>query len=204
MSEKAAGSVLRLKYAARYRDMINRRILLSFITGISCTAIAAYGQVPTWTTVLPPVGLAATETAEINILSSAASYAGDAFVTTCQASVTFYGTDGSALGAATTFTVGNTRQIFSAELPYALTGAKAPRTVVSAQIALTPNPSVSSVLAPPMPVCAVAFSFDTYDTATGVTHVFVPGQAAQGATDVATVGVVRRPQPPLRGSIPKQ
>jgi hypothetical protein len=184
--------------------MINRRIFLSCIVGIWCVAIAAYGQVPTWTVVLPPVSLAATETAETNILSSAASYAGDAFVTTCQASVTFYGADGSALGPATTFTVGNTRQIFSAELPYALTGAKASRTVVSSQITLTPNPSTFSVLAPPMPVCAVAFSIETYDTATGVTHVFVPGQAAQGATTVATVGAARRPQPPLRGSMAKQ
>jgi hypothetical protein len=167
--------------------MIPRRSILFF------AAIAAYGQKPE-TIFLPPVSLAATETAQVQIMSSAAAYVGDSFLTNCNAGVTFYGPDGSALGTATDFTVGGTRQIFSAELPYGSTGASGV-TAISAQIALTPMSFVASILSPPIPPCAVAFSLATYDTASGVTHTFVTGWAAQGtgttlATGVGAVSVI--------------
>lgn len=164
--------------------MSMRRVHVFCLLGIWCIGNAAYGQNPQ-TIVLPPVGLATTETAQINVMSAAAGYPGGAFVTSCQVSVTFYGSDGSALGKATEFTVGNIGQIFSAKLPYAVTGATGLRTSVGARIALTPAPSAFSTLSPPIPPCAVAFSLETFDTATGVTHAFVSGQAAQGATIAA-------------------
>jgi hypothetical protein len=167
--------------------MIPRRSILFL------AAIAAYGQNPE-TILLPPVSLAATETAQALIMSSAAAYVGDTFVTNCNAAVTFYGADGSVLGTATDFTVTGSRQIFSAELPYASTGASSV-TAISAQIALTPMSFVASIFTPPIPPCAVAFSLLTYDTATGVTHAVVTGWAAQGtgttfATGVGAVSVI--------------
>src|SRR5580704_10595143 len=97
-----------------------RRALMFCIGGVCCAAVAAYGQSPE-KIFLPPVNLAASETAEVQITSSAAAYVGDDFVANCNAVVTFFGADGSALGTASNFAVGDTRQIFSAELPYAST-----------------------------------------------------------------------------------
>lgn len=170
--------------------MIHRRSCWSFVAGIWFAVIAAHGQSSTQTIVLPPVGLGATETAQISVMSSAAGYPGWSFVTTCQVAITFYDRDGSALSAPTTFTVAKSAQIFVAELPYASTGAKGSSTVVSAQLALTPSPSTFSVLSPPVPPCAVVFSLEIHDTTTGIAHVLVAGQAAQGTKNVATIGAV--------------
>jgi hypothetical protein len=169
--------------------MIRFRSLVLWIPSIWCAANTAHGQTPYQTVVLPPVNLAASETAQIRIMSSAGSYPGGTFVTTCQASFTFYGADGSALGGATNFIVGNTRQVFSTELPYASTGADGLSTAVSAQIALTPAPSSFSLLAPPIPFCAVAFSLETLDTETRATHAFVTGWAEQAAETGTGSGV---------------
>ena len=59
--------------------MISRRFLLSCVTGKWGAAVTVCGQIPTHTIVLPPVGLAPTETAPINIMSSAADCPGWAF-----------------------------------------------------------------------------------------------------------------------------
>ncbi len=162
-------------------QLIRRRVLIACLPGIWCIAVAAYGQNPQ-TIVLPPVTLAPSETAQVNIASAAAGYPGGAFVTSCQVSITFYGADGSALGKAAEITVGSSGQIYSAKLPYATTGATSTPSVVGTRISLTPAPVAVSTLSPPIPPCAVAFSLETYDTATGVTHAFVSGQAAQGTT----------------------
>jgi hypothetical protein len=97
-----------------------------------------------------------------------------------QASVTFYGADGSALGAPTTFTIGEGRQIFSAHLPYALTGATGASAFVSAQIVFTVEGGGYSALTTPIPLCASLFSLSTSDIATGVTHAFTAGETGFG------------------------
>jgi hypothetical protein len=163
--------------------------------GIWCAAMACGQQspaktIPHNTIVLPPVGLATSETAQINIMGTAANYPGWSFVTTCQASVTFYGPDGSTLGSPTSFILGKTPQIFSVVLPYASVGAKTSPMALSAQIALTPAASVFSVLSPPIPACVSAFTLETYDTVTGVAHVLLEGQAGQGPTILGAVSVL--------------
>ena len=169
--------------------MTNHRLLLTYLAGIWSVGMTAYGQAPQ-TIVLPPVDLAVTETAEVNIMSSAASYPGWIFATTCDVSVAFYTVDGSAVGAASTFNVGKTAQIFSAELPFAVTGAKGGRITVSAQVTMAARSFSFSGGAPPIPPCALAFSLDTYDTATGVTHAFVAGQAVQSQIFPPTIGAI--------------
>jgi hypothetical protein len=44
--------------------------------------------------------------------------------------------------------------------------------------------SIATLQPPLLPPCALASSLETYDTATGVTHAFVSGVAAQGLTAV--------------------
>ena len=158
------------------------RILLPIVAFAWCSVIVAYGQNPAQTIVLPPVELTPNETAQINVVSSARNYPGWTFWDTCQVSVTFYGPDGSAVGRPVTFTAGNGAEITSVRMPNAH-----PRTV-TAQIALTPDAASGSTLSPPIPLCAIAFSLQTFDTATGATHAFVSGQAAQAETMQATVG----------------
>jgi hypothetical protein len=173
----------------RRTGTMNRRVLIFCCAGTCCAVIASYGQTPQ-TIFLPAVNLAATETAQISITSSAAGYVGGAFLASCNASVTFYGADGAAIGTAANFMIGDTRESYSADLAYASTGANGSSTVISAKIALTPKGGVFDVLAPPIPPCAVAFSLDTHDTDTGVTHAFIPGWAAQGTAGVTSIGAV--------------
>jgi hypothetical protein len=56
-------------------------------------------------------------------------------------------------------------QTFSARLPYANTAASG-RTVVRGVVSLTPAPGTP---------CALATTLETFDTSTGVTHVFFAG-----------------------------
>jgi hypothetical protein len=159
--------------------MIPRRVFLFWIGGLCCAQ----------TVYLPPVNLASSETAQVAIMSSAAAYVGGSFLTPCNAVVTFYGSDDSAIGTPTNFSVGDTRQIYTAQLPYATASAKGSSTAISARIALTPQSGVFSVLGPPIPPCAVAFSFETFDTATGISHAFVTGWAVQSTTLETGTGV---------------
>jgi len=158
--------------------------------GIWWATIAMYGQGATSTIVLPPVNLSSTETAKLNIMSAAAGYPGWSSVTTCQAVVTFYRRDGSIIGEAGTFSVGSSSQVFSAELPYASAGLQASPDVVSTDVTLTAFGGAFSTPSPPIPPCAVVFSLETFDSATGVSHIVVPGQAEENGSAVTNIGAV--------------
>jgi hypothetical protein len=120
---------------------------------------------------LPVVGLASTETAEINVVNLApATSSGTA--ASCTGTIAFYNASGSAIGSATSFTTA-TGQISTATLPYSDTGASG-RTNIRGVIALTQTPG-SGV------PCSLAYSVETYDSGTGVTHVHVGGGSGPGA-----------------------
>jgi hypothetical protein len=85
--------------------MIACRVLIFCIGGICCAATEQTVMLPP--IYLPPVNLAATETAQIGIMSSAAGYVGYTFVAGCTASVTFYGADGSPIGTSAGFPLGD-------------------------------------------------------------------------------------------------
>jgi len=133
------------------------------------------------------VNLAASETVEIGIVSSAAGYSESPGA--CSGSIAFYGADGSVIGVPTAFNIDKRPLIFSAQLPYVATGANAPSRAVSAQIALTASPNTVAYLSA-TPPCVVAFSMKTFDTATGATHAFVTGQSTLPAANAAAAGVV--------------
>jgi len=176
--------------------MINRRSILSLSVAIQCGLVTAYAQ-NFRPIVLPPASPAATETLRFNVMGSNAAFPGWSSVSTCQVSTVFYGADGFAIGDPINFTVGDTAQIFSADVPYALMGAAVSPASVSAQVTLTTlGQGPFSTGTPPIPPCAVAFSLETFDASTGVTHLLLPGQAVQDTSTVAALGAVSIPPCP--------
>jgi hypothetical protein len=112
----------------------------------------------------PPVGLAGSETMQINVLNSAtASSTGTAV--SCTGTISFTSATGAALGTATSFTV-TSGEIFSATLPFAKSAATGTRTEVVGVV------SVTTASGTP---CGLRTSLETFDTATGVTHVYLAG-----------------------------
>jgi hypothetical protein len=112
----------------------------------------------------PPVGLAGSETLQINVVNSAtASSSGTA--ASCTGTISFTSATGAALGTAASFTV-TSGEIFSATLPFAKTAAAGTRTEVVGIVSVT-NASGTP--------CGLRTSLETFDTATGVTHVYLAG-----------------------------
>ena len=132
---------------------------------------------------LPPVGLAATETAQVNVINTAPPSPTGGRAPLCTGSIVYY-VGGSIVGAVTGFAVGGyygTPRTFSVALPYASTGAPGSRIVVL--VAITPSVVTSATDGSGVPPFALASSLETYDSVTGVTHTFVSGVAAQGSAD---------------------
>jgi hypothetical protein len=118
----------------------------------------------TRTSSFPPVGLASSETAQINAANIAsASAAGTP--ASCTGTLSFVNAAGATIGTAKPFTV-TSGQIASLSVPYASVGGSG-RTEVRGVITLT------ETIGSGVP-CSLATSLETYDTSTGVTHVFYP------------------------------
>jgi hypothetical protein len=135
-------------------------------------AVAATGQTTTTTTTrtsaLPPVGLASSETAQVNVVNHAAnSTSGTA--ASCAGSISFVNAAGTTIGSPSSFTV-TAGQTFSKALPYSTTAASG-RTVVRGVVSLT---TTSGSNAP----CSLEITMETFDTTTGVTHVYFVGDSA--------------------------
>jgi hypothetical protein len=154
--------------------MLHNKSILMLCAGFVLTALSAVGQTSgplIASSVLPPVGVASSETVQVNVVNNANTpTAPDAAAPSCSGTIAFYSATGSIIGTATSFAIGN-GQIFSASLPYSATGATGARTVVRVMITLT---ATWAGLAPP-PACALGSSMETYDTLTGVTHAFAAG-----------------------------
>jgi hypothetical protein len=159
-------------------------ILFFSVSALAQTTATSSSSIPPLSQ-LPPVGLAATETAQVNVVNTAPLPPNGGRTPLCNGTIVFY-VGGSIVGPVTAFGVGGydsrSPRTFSVALPYASTGGSGSRIVVLAVI--TP-----SILTPPtdgsgIPPCALASSLETYDSVTGVTHAFVSGVAAHGAADV--------------------
>ncbi len=115
----------------------------------------------------PAVGLGATETAEVDLVNTAAnSTAGTA--ASCTGTVTFVNAAGVNIGTAGTFTL-TSGQISSVRLPFSGSGGTGLRTVVRAVV------TVTLPTATPRPPCSLESTLETYDTATGATHSLLTG-----------------------------
>jgi hypothetical protein len=171
--------------------MLTRTIVPAVGAGFFFMAVSAFAQIviPAGASSppmpqFPPIGLASSETVQVNVVNISTLPSGASSSSTtppsCTGTITFYNSSGSIIGAATPFTVGS-GQIFSATLPYASSGGTGARTVVRVGIQLSVTTTAS--LQPPA-FCALSSSLETYDTATGVTHSFVAGGAVPGLTAV--------------------
>ena len=138
--------------------MFIRQFVLPLI--VTVWAMAQTTTTATRTASFPPVGLAASETAQINVVNLAGN--GTTTAASCMGSISFVGPTGAVIGAATAFTV-TSGQIFSATLPYAKIAASG-RTTVRGVVSLTVTTGTAR------PPCTLETSLETFDTATGATH----------------------------------
>ncbi len=146
---------------------VSSLIAISLWTG--ATLAQTTGPIDTRTVNLPVVGLASSETAQVNVASPGFPGITDApFPTPCTGTIAFYNTNGAAIGSSTSFSI-TLAQVFSATLPYSdITGTSGnARTTIRAIV--TTNVS-----------CSVTANIETFDTATGVTHVHVEGGSTVG------------------------
>ncbi len=151
--------------------------LLPLLTGAALTATFALAQTSTTsgtvtqTSNTPVVGLASSETAQINVVNVAsASSSGTA--ASCTGTISFLNASGTAIGTATTFTIAS-GVISSVSLPFAKVGVTGTRTEIRGVIThtVTLNSGVP---------CSLEATLETYDTSTGVTHVYLSNIASGG------------------------
>jgi len=148
--------------------MFFRKSILPLTAIVILFASSAFAQTTTTSGTrsfdYPPAGLAASETMQINVLSSAtASSSGTA--ASCTGTISFTSAAGAALGTAASFTV-SSGEIFSAALPFAKTAATGTRTEVVGVVSITTTAGTP---------CGLRTSLETFDTETGVTHVYLAG-----------------------------
>lgn len=117
----------------------------------------------------PPVGLASSETLQINVVNTA-SNSPNGTAASCTGTVSFLNASGAAIGSPTSFTVAS-GVIASVSLAFGKTGATGTRTEIRAAIARTFTPGAMSGGTAP---CSLQATLETYDTSTGVTHVYLP------------------------------
>jgi len=153
-------------------------IAISLFAGAALAQPAIPDTFPT-TVNLPVVGLASSETAQVNVVNLAGSFLiiSGAFslgaTASCTGAISFYDASGNAIGSPTSFTI-NSGQTFSATVPYsAIIPADRPpsgngRTTVRASVTINRTNTAG------IP-CSPASNLETFDTATGVTHVHVEG-----------------------------
>jgi len=164
----------------RIQEFVPSLILVGLLTGTALAQDAALPFSLSRTVNLPVVGLASSETAQVNVVNLAASaqpvnsggtVPSGGNTASCTGSITFYDISGSAVTSSSSFTIG-TGQIFSATLPYSQTSTSSTnassRTAIRAVVTVTGTASLSSP-------CSLAANMETFDTATGVTHVHVEG-----------------------------
>jgi hypothetical protein len=148
----------------------NLRLLFALAAVMTASALA---QTNTRTSefAFPLVGLASTETIGVNLINLASTPTNSsATAASCTGSVSFINaTTGATIGTATSFTLA-ANAATSATLAFSSTGLASPRGLVRAV--------VSQTLAPGVP-CQLSASLNTYDTTTGVTHVFLTATGAQ-------------------------
>jgi hypothetical protein len=166
----------------RIQEFVPSLLLVGLLTGTALAQEAAQPFSLSRTVYLPVVGLASSETAQVNVVNLASSAqpvnsGGTApsggNTASCTGAITFYDISGSTVTSSASFTIG-TGQIFSATLPYSqistssTSASASSRTAIRAVVTSTGTASLSSP-------CSLASNIETFDTATGVTHVHVEG-----------------------------
>lgn len=150
-----------------------RRFVLMPVVLLVGTAVSALAQSGsstfTHTSSFGPVGLGSTETAQVNLLNTAsASSSGTA--ASCTGTVAFTGATGAAIGSSTNFTVAG-GEIVSVSLPFSKATTSGSRIEIVATITLTQTSGTP---------CSLVTSFETFDTTSGATDVYLSGAQTGG------------------------
>jgi hypothetical protein len=142
--------------------------ILPFFVGFCASGAAVFAQLPATSPLnLPVVGLASSETVQVNVVDLLQPSLDILPLTStpaaCSGTIVFYNAAGSAIGNPASFSL-NAGQISWAALRYSDVsgGSGNARSVVRATVTTT---------AP----CSLNTNIETYDTTTGVTHVHVEG-----------------------------
>lgn len=132
--------------------------------------------------IFPPVGLASSETAQVNVLNIAtASTATGATAPSCTGTITFTDANGNTIGKATSFTTTGS-QVFTAQLTSTELGV----TGIRAEFVTTVQSNISFPAKAP---CSLVLSLETFDS-TGVTHVYLANPATTTPSLIVTpVGI---------------
>ena len=147
--------------------------------GLLITGIA-FGQITGTTTPygtllqLPPVGLAVSETAQVNVMMPLFTGGAGPY---CAGTIAFSsaGAAGTVVGTVSTFGL-EPGETFSASLPFTSASSAGARTVIWAAINLSPW-KIPTAAGPVFASCSIVSSLETFDSATGVTHAVVTGSA---------------------------
>ncbi len=153
--------------------MFFRKCILAPTAIMTLIAFSASAQTTTTSATrsfdFPPVGLASSETMQINVANSTtASSSGTA--ASCTGTISFTTSGGTVIGTAASFTV-TSGEMFSATLPFAKTSVTGSRTEIVGVIAVTTTSGTP---------CALRTSLETFDTDSGVTHVYLAGFGGPG------------------------
>ncbi|HMD49573.1 MAG TPA: hypothetical protein VKG79_10765 [Bryobacteraceae bacterium] len=143
----------------RFHKLISISLIAS---GSMLSLLAQTSTTGTRTINLPPAGLGSTETARINVVN-VASESSSGTAASCTGTISFLNASGTAIGSPATFTV-TSGQISSGSLPFSSAGISGVRGEIRGEIQLTLTSGVP---------CALAFSFETFDSTTGATHIFL-------------------------------
>lgn len=150
---------------------MEKRFLLATLALAFSIAGTALAQGPTVINsrriAFPPVGLASTETAQVNLTNTAPNPTStSAIPASCAGTVSFLNAAGALIGTARPFTA-TSGQTASVSLPFNSAGLSG-RGVIRAIVAVT-------VSATPVPACALTTSLETFDTSSGATHAYLAG-----------------------------
>jgi hypothetical protein len=135
----------------------------------------------------PPVGLASSETAQVNLVNIApASTASGATAPACTGTITFTNASGKTIGTPTSFTTTGS-QVSSTQLAFSQLAASGTRGEFLATVQLT-------TAFPPVAACSLVFSLETFDNSSGVTHVYL-GNSSTGTVLTGSPIGIRGPIP---------
>jgi hypothetical protein len=130
-------------------------------------AVSSFAQTTTTRTTdytFPLVGLGSTETIGVNLINLA-SNTSNGTASSCTGSVTFINAAGTTIGTATTFTLA-AHAVTSINLPFSSSGISGIRGLIRTVLATTTSYNVP---------CSLSYTLNTFDTSSGVTHVFISG-----------------------------